>query len=73
MDRKKVKALIRQKLDAALSAACSSVPHSNKDKNYSPAQWWYDKSHSVRHTLSTSASLSYSNSTLTFTLTYDIH
>lgn len=74
IDREKIKALIKEKLDAALHAAAGAFPHINKDKNYSPSEWWFDRERTIRHTLATTGDLAYDDTTsvLTLTLTYEV-
>lgn len=72
LDRDNIKALIKKKLDEALLAAATVVPHVNMDNNFSPSEWWFDKEKTIRHTLQTSAALTYANSVLTLTLTYEV-
>lgn len=75
LDRVKVKAYIKARLDAALYAAAAlPVPHANRDRLFSPAEWWVDKEQTERHTLETSAGLTYDDisSVLTLTLYYGV-
>ena len=62
--------LTMQRLGRQLDSA--TVTHANRDSNYSPAQWWYDKAETVRHGMVTSASVSLSGNVILLKLNYEI-
>lgn len=56
----------------ALVSLNSQPQHTNTDGIYSPAQWWYDRAHTTRRTLQTSAAVSFSDAVLSVNLTYTV-
>lgn len=70
LDREALKALVRQRINARLAALNGGLSHTNHDGYYSPARWWVDRARTIRHSMSTSGSVSYSYPTITITLTY---
>ena len=69
LNRDALKHVVRQALLRAVASSLNSnVSHSNRDAIYSPSRWWVDSEYTVRHSLSTSGSASFSPSSATLTI-----
>lgn len=66
-----IRALITQRITAALDRLQGPIPHTSHDYTWSPARWDVDQDRTIRHTLTTLATLTRTPTGLT--LTYTIH
>lgn len=72
LDREALKALVRQRVNDRLAALNGGISHTNHDGYYSPARWWVDRARTIRRTMTTTGTVSYSYPTITINLSYNV-
>lgn len=74
LKRDALKTIVKDALWKAFAAKVgnATINHTNHDAYYTPAQWWFDNDKTIRHTMSTSGSLSFSDGKFTINLEYNV-
>ena len=72
IDEAKLKDYIKQRALQIVSQNYNGFTHTNRDKNYSPAQWDCNEARTVRHSLNTSGLIEAINNAIVITLVYEI-
>lgn len=72
MNEEAIRARIKAVMNAILSARFSgSLMHENTDGYYTPAEWDIDLARTIRHSMTTSGSMSYNAGTMTISISLD--